>query len=116
RANLLPQVIGSASYSESDSDVRDRAGNTVTRSSDRTRSGWTVSLDQPLFNMASWYSYQQGIKLSEQAEAQFGADQQSLIVRVANAYFNVLRSIDTLEATIAEENALEHQLEQTQQR
>lgn len=116
RANLLPQVIGSASYSESDSDVRDRIGNTVTRSSDRTRSGWTVSLDQPLFNMASWYSYQQGIKLSEQAEAQFGADQQSLIVRVANAYFNVLRSIDTLEATIAEENALEHQLEQTQQR
>lgn len=116
RADLLPQVIGSASYSKSDFDVRERTGNTGTRSNDSTRKGWTVSLDQPLFNMASWYSYQQGIKLSEQAEAQFGADQQSLIVRVANAYFNVLRSIDTLEATIAEENALEHQLEQTQQR
>jgi outer membrane protein len=54
--------------------------------------------------------------LSEQAEAQFGADQQSLIVRVAEAYFNVLRSIETLEATIAEEKALAKQLEQTKQR
>ena len=66
--------------------------------------------------MSSWYSYKQGGKLSEQAEAQYGADQQSLIVRVAEAYFNVLRSVETLEATIAEEKALAKQLEQTKQR
>jgi outer membrane protein len=49
-------------------------------------------------------------------ETQFGADQQSLIVRVATAYFNVLSAIDNLEATIAEEQALAQQLEQAKQR
>src|SRR5690606_42134420 len=43
-------------------------------------------------------------------------DQQRPIVRVAQAYFNVLRSIGTLEASIAEEKAPSHLLEQTRQR
>lgn len=116
RANLLPQINATANYRKTESDTRDRLTPGPARNSDRTQTGWAISLDQPLFNMSSWYSYQQGIKLSEQAEAQFGADQQSLIVRVADAYFNVLRAIDTLEANIAEENALSHQLEQTRQR
>ena len=128
RAGLLPQINASATYSESDSDITNNATTPVipdpTDPTDTggvgninsTRTGWEISLQQPLFNMASWYTYKQGVRLSEQAEAQFGADQQSLIVRVAEAYFNVLRAVDTLEATIAEENALSHQLEQTQQR
>lgn len=126
RAGLLPQINATATYSESDSDItsntpvipdpNDPSPTPGTGNVNSTRTGWEVSLRQPLFNMASWYTYKQGVKLSEQAEAQFGSDQQSLIVRVAQAYFNVLRSVDTLEATMAEENALSHQLEQTRQR
>lgn len=124
RAALLPQINASATYTESDDDsvnripidpddpfVQSGTGNT-----DLTQRNWGVSLQQPLLNMAAWYDYKRGIKLSEQAEAQFGADQQSLIVRVAEAYFNVLRAVDTLEATIAEERALAQQLEQAKQR
>ncbi len=116
RAGLLPQINASANYTKTDSDVTDNLNAAQSGTIDTTNTGWGISLQQPLFDMAAWYDYKRGITLSEQAEAQFGADQQSLIVRVAEAYFNVLRSIENLEASIAEEKALGHQLEQTKQR
>lgn len=115
RAGLLPQINAGYEISKNDTETTYNLTN-VTTKNDTDSKGWDISLNQPLFNMALWYTYQQGSRLSEQAEAQFGADQQSLIVRVAEAYFNVLRSIETLEATIAEEKALSKQLEQTKQR
>jgi outer membrane protein len=115
RSGLLPQINAKAQLGNTDEDTVNNLTNTTLKT-DSDSSGWDLSLSQPLFNMSSWYSYKQGVKLSEQAEAQFGADQQSLIVRTAEAYFNVLRAIETLEATIAEEKALEKQLEQTKQR
>lgn len=115
RSGLLPQINAKAQYTNSDQDTINNLNNS-TLGDDTDNTGWDLSLTQPLFNMSSWYSYKQGVKLSEQAEAQFGADQQSLIVRTAEAYFNVLRTIETLEATISEEKALEKQLEQTKQR
>ncbi|HSC68515.1 MAG TPA: TolC family outer membrane protein [Cellvibrio sp.] len=116
RAGLLPQVNAAAQFTNNNEDTVNNLNNGNTFITDRDRKGWEISLQQPLFNMSAWYSYKQGVKLSDQAEAQFGADQQSLIVRTAEAYFNVLRTIETLEATIAEEKALEKQLEQTKQR
>lgn len=116
RSNLLPQINALAQYTNTNEDTVNKLNNDNVFLTDRDRTGWEISLSQPLFNMSYWYNYKQGTKLSEQAEAQFGADQQSLIVRTAEAYFNVLRSIETLEATIAEEKALEKQLEQTKQR
>lgn len=115
RAGLLPQINAGYQVGKTDSELTNNISN-VTTKDDYDTQGWDISLNQPLFNMASWYIYKQGVKLSEQSEAQYGADQQSLIVRVAEAYFNVLRSIETLEATIAEEKALAKQLEQTKQR
>ncbi len=114
RANLLPQINAAAQISQVDTDST--SGDNDNFKNDYDSKGWDISLSQPLFNMSYWYTYKQGAKLSEQAEAQYGADQQSLIVRVAEAYFNVLRSVETLEATIAEEKALAKQLEQTKQR
>jgi outer membrane protein len=115
RSGLLPQINANAHVGQNEGDNNFK-NPTAKRIDDYDTDGWEISLNQPLFDMAAWYSYKQGVKLSEQAEAQFGADQQSLIVRVAEAYFNVLRAIETLEATIAEEKALEKQLEQTKQR
>lgn len=116
RSGLLPQINANAVAGKNDGDSIYNRGNQPDTSSDYDTTEWSISLNQPLFDMAAWYTYKQGVKLSEQAEAQFGADQQSLIVRTAEAYFNVLRAIETLEATIAEEKALEKQLEQTKQR
>lgn len=116
RAGLLPQINAKYTYSDGKSEYSEvpsnaRVGETNTKSKD-----WAASLDQPLFNLSAWYDYKKGQKLSDQAEARFGADQQSLIVRVASAYFNVLRSVDRLETTIAEQNAFAHQLDQVKQR
>lgn len=118
RAGLLPQINANAQVGKEDSDFTDNLDappNNIAET-DADNQSWEISLNQRLFNMAAWYTYKQGKKLSEQAEAQFGADQQSLIVRVATAYFNVLRAVDSLEASIAEEKALSKQLEQTKQR
>jgi len=78
--------------------------------------GYRLNLSQALFNMNAWYSYQ-GVKLSDKASAiQYAAQEQSLIVRVASAYFNVLRAIDDLDRRVQEETAAQRQFEQTQQR
>lgn len=117
RAGLLPQINATyvaRDYSNTDATnhlQNDRLSNTNTEVK-----GWNVSLNQPLFDLSAWYTYKQGQKLSAEAEAQYGADQQSLIVRVATAYFNVLRSIDQLETATAEQNAFAHQLDQVKQR
>ena len=116
RAGLMPQI--NATYTAYDKNDTDTTNNFtgVLRNGNSKTTGWNVSLSQPLFDLSAWYIYKQGQKLSDQAEAQFGADQQSLIVRVATAYFNVLRSVDELESTIAEQNAFAHQLDQVKQR
>ena len=118
RAGLLPQINASYSaYDKTDTDITNRIpAPTVTGNSNSKTTGWNVTLNQPLFDLSAWYVYKQGQKLSDRAEAQFGADQQSLIVRVTTAYFNVLRTVDQLESTIAEQNAFAHQLDQVKQR
>lgn len=119
RAALLPQINASAQFSDSTQDYagyQSAAGGTISQSSDVTTETYAVTLTQPLFNMAAWFGYKQGQTVSAQAEAQFSADQQALIIRTSEAYFNVLASIDNLETALAEQNALSHQLEQTRQR
>ncbi len=119
RAGLLPQVSATASYSDTEqtSVGKIQFGQpNSTYDVESQNESYSVTLTQPLFNMAAWFGYQQGIALSDQAKAQFSADQQSLIIRVSEAYFNVLRSIDNMETAQAEEKALGHQLEQTKQR
>ena len=66
--------------------------------------------------MPSWYSFKSGKALSDSAQAQFAADQQSLIIRVSEAYFNVLRAYDNLQTRSAEQRAIQRQLEQTRER
>jgi len=126
-ANLLPTIQGGASYTDSSSDNARTGPNIVNNvvitpqattesSTDTTSTGYSITLNQPLFNMAAWYSYQRGGVQNEAAEVQFQADQQSFIIRVADAYFNVLRAIDNLETAVAEQRANASQLEQAKQR
>lgn len=120
RASLLPQISAQGGYSTGETERTTRLAGGVSVS-EVSESGsdvtdWSVSLSQPLVDMSAWYSYKRGATLSDLASAQFAADQQSLIIRVTDAYFNVLRRVDNLKATIAEEKALEQQLEQQKQR
>ncbi len=84
--------------------------------SDTETTGWDASLTQPLFDLSAWYNLQSGQEFSKQAEAEFAANTQNLIVRVVEAYLGVLRAQDNKAAADAQERAFERQLEQTQQR
>tara|TARA_R110000850_G_scaffold6139_29_gene24311 strand:+ start:1450 stop:2886 length:1437 start_codon:yes stop_codon:yes gene_type:complete len=121
RAALLPQLSADGSYTISNNETvyNARDGQPLDGADlevDGEQTSWGLNLTQALIDMSAWYTYKQGAALSEQAVAQYSADEQSLIVRVAEAYFNVLRAVDNLQANIAEEKALEQQLEQTKQR
>jgi outer membrane protein len=122
---LLPQVNGSAEYSESDTSstsvrVLELNGAQVPSisddDSDSDSTTYAISLNQTLFDLSTWFSFKSGKETTKQAQAQLAFDQQDVIVRVAEAYFDVLRAIDNLEASKAEERATKRQLEQTQQR
>lgn len=129
KARLLPQVNGTASYGRSkrEQDSQSITGFTlgpplsatignVNTTANTTNKSWGVGLTQTLFDLPAWFTFKSGRVLSEQAQAQFSADQQDLIVRVADAYFNVLRQWDNLQVALAEERTYKRQLDQAQQR
>ncbi|EKO3723232.1 outer membrane channel protein TolC [Vibrio metschnikovii] len=107
RSSLLPQINLTAGYNLTRSDVD-------ARDSDRLSAG--ISFAQELYNRSSWVSLDTAEKQARQADAQYAAVQQGLMLRVAQAYFEVLSAQDNLEFVRAEKAAVARQLEQTKQR
>ena len=124
RAALLPQVNATWDYTDTDQDVtgesfaveEDITVIQTRTNTDTTRDGYQISLNQALFDLPAWFTFQSGKEFSKQAEATFAANQQNLILRVVEAYLAVLRAQEILSASQAQERALERQLEQTRQR
>lgn len=125
RAGLLPWVSGSGEYSESEYKKTSSSpivigGTPIQSSSRRTTESesetWTVTLSQAIFDLPAWFAFKEGREISRQAEAELAAAQQDLMVRSADAYFNVLRAQDNLASSRAQELAFQRQLEQTRQR
>ena len=113
RALLLPtlNLRGDATRTRTEVDSRDTA---ISPSFTRTpeQAGYTLSLNQPLFRLQNWLQYRQADHLVRQAEATFGQAYQDLIVRVAQAYFDVLAAQDTLALVRAQKEATAEQLAQ----
>ncbi len=78
--------------------------------------GYLLSAQQNLLDIGSWFSLWQADNIYNAADSQYTACEQTLIIRVANAYFNVLDAEDNLEFTVAEKNAFEQQLRQTEEK
>src|SRR5438034_6900504 len=74
--------------------------------------GYTVTLTQPLFNWQNIQAYKEAGFKAVQAEATFGQATQDLIVRVAQAYFDVLASQDSLAFIQGQKVAISEQLAQ----
>ena len=70
---------------------------------------YLANLNQPIFRLDKWFQFERGTALSEAAAAEFAYQQQETMIRVASAYFNVLNSIDSLNAAKAEEKAIGRQ-------
>ncbi|HZA28928.1 MAG TPA: TolC family outer membrane protein [Gammaproteobacteria bacterium] len=81
-----------------------------------TSGDYTLSITQPVYHYDRTLQYRQADTRIQQANAEFGAARQDLIVRVAERYFDVLAAMDTLEFAGAEKQALFQQLDQAKQR
>lgn len=110
-AQLLPQISASASTQMNYIGISFRDVLPAT-TRDGNTNGYGVSLTQPLFNWQAITAYKEaGFKVA-QAEAAFGQAAQDLIVRVAQAYFDVLASQDNLAFIQAQKTAISEQLAQ----
>src|ERR1700720_508531 len=83
---------------------------------DTTTKTWAVNLRQNLFSWSNWMALKAAGREVAQAEATYQAAEQQLILRVAQAYFNVLAAEDGLEAQQASLDAIARQLDQTVKR
>ena len=70
----------------------------------------TLSASQPLYRPANVALYKQGVKQVELADAQLLAAEQDLLIRVSQAYFDVLASQDSLTFIKAQKAAVAEQL------
>ncbi|MCP5176774.1 MAG: TolC family outer membrane protein [Moraxellaceae bacterium] len=83
---------------------------------DYTATQLAIQARQGLYRADLWKSYQKAKALSSVNEANYRFEQQQQVLRVSEAYFNVLRAQETLASAKAEEAALKRQLEQSQKR
>ncbi len=111
RAGLLPNIGLSAHTTWSDLESKARTPGATTRGADYNSNGWSASLTQPLFRWQNWVGYQQATLAAILAEMQFAQAAQDLILRVSQAYFDVLLAQETLAMANAQKIAFGEQLE-----
>lgn len=115
RALLYPAVSFSAGVDRTREDIKEIDIGTPGTSTFNS-STYVLSLNQPLYNRDYFVRLRQADATVARADAVYRSAEQALIVRVAEAYFNLLAADDNLEFARAEKSAIEHQLEQAKQR
>jgi len=133
-SGLLPQLSASYSISKSSSDstgvttVIGAADNPLTvdideslprnsaSNSDSTSDGYSINLRQEIYNHSTWLGLKQSEKRALQSKINHEGVKQSLIVRTAEAYFNVLAAQDSVAFSKAETESVSKELAQTKQR
>ena len=109
-SGLLPNVAAGANYNRNRFDPKDA------EASYSTNQNWGLELRQSLFRRDRLLQLDQADYLIAQAEADFAAATQGLVLRVSEAYFNTLAAHDNLRFATAEKEAITRQLDQAQQR
>jgi outer membrane protein len=107
KASLLPSINLSAGASNTQLQLQ-AGGADTTRGFDTQSAG--LNATQPLYRPANYATYRQGVRTADLAQAQLEAAEQDLIVRVSQAYFDVLGAKDTLEFVQAQKVAVAEQL------
>src|SRR6185295_15973705 len=112
RALLLPTLNLSANSTISRTDTEPHDSTIPSTLRDARSYGYSLSFSQPIFRMQNVYQYNQAEYQVKQAEATFAQAAQDLIVRTAQAYFDVLAAQDTLALLQAQKTAIGEQLAQ----
>lgn len=117
RSALLPNIALDVFTQQVSQDRNSTTNNTTGNiSGNFNTEGYTLSLTQSIYNHDLYLKLEQTDLSIASSTADFESQKQTLILRVAEAYFNVLAAIDNLAFAQAEQKAIGEQLEQTQQR
>jgi outer membrane protein len=108
RAGILPTVGLSANSTYNDFDVKSQGVDFQRRGNSNA---YTLQLSQPLFRWQNWVQYKQGELQAAVGEVRLEVARQDLILRAAQAYFDVLNAQDALAALTALREAAGQQLE-----
>ncbi|HXF80843.1 MAG TPA: TolC family outer membrane protein [Usitatibacter sp.] len=106
RAGYLPLISGSASIFRNYLD-QETAGKV-----NYTTKTYAVTLSQPIFRLQNWIAITEAEQQVLQAQATLASSQQDLVVRTAQAYFDVLLAQDNVALSQAQERAISEQLAQ----
>jgi outer membrane protein len=113
RANLLPNL--SAGLGESATRVDFRSDNvSIDPDLIKTFNSWgpSLNLSMPVYSAPLWDSFDEAKIVVKQSESQLAQARTDLIVRVAQAYFDLLASQDALTALRENKKAVSEQLAQ----
>ena len=106
RAGLLPNMNLSGAYNRNE---RETSG---LPKFDFNSKSYTLSLTQPLFRVQNWIAADQAGWQVKQTDAIFADAEQNLILRAAQAYFDVLLAQDNVALSSAQKTAFSEQLAQ----
>lgn len=115
RAGLLPSVSLNANTTYNDVETTYRTPMPPLLSSGTSRynsHGYGVTLAQPLYRKQNFAAYEQAKAAVAAADAQFAQAGQDLVLRVAQAYFDVLAAQDNVTLAEAQKKAIAEQLAQ----
>lgn len=110
RAGLLPTLTASANTGNNKQQSLTDLDGAMPIKARYNSSGWTVQMSQPLFRWQSWVSYTQAELATTGAELDLRNAQQDLILRVAQAYFEMLLAEENVTTANAQIAAIQEQL------
>ena len=110
---ILPNIAVSVSQVRTDFQ-RQSQGTERTAITELETKTTAATLVQPIYRPAAWASYRQGGRQLQQAAAQYESAEHDLLIRVSQAYFDVLTSEDNLELVQTQKKAVSEQLASAQ--
>lgn len=112
RSGLLPNVGLSGNLTQTNFDSRLKSDPPLDTGRSYHSQGLTLSATQPLYRMQNFVAYDQAKQQVTQADWILGAAEQDLLLRVAQAYFDVLLANDSVSLAAAQKAAVGQQLAQ----
>jgi outer membrane protein len=115
KALLLPTVNVNSNYSRSETNIQ-YTGQTVFNNNNRAERfntlSYGINVNQPIYRKQNRVQYQSSELEVNQADLQLQQDHQDLLMKAAQAYFDVLLAQDKLALNQAQKAAIEGQLAQ----
>lgn len=114
RSQLLPRVEVDAGIDRERLEFGDDVPGGGGAGGSFTSQGWGATVTQPIYDARAWPALDASRSQVEAAEQELEAARQELMVRLVNAYFDVLLADDSVRTALAQKAAIAQQLAQAE--